>query len=86
MLDLEINVLKVYQLLKRKMISKYFLGVIYDQNTQSNLIIINNKADIFELSFLFYGATITRTPLLNISVSGKISRFLYYNLLIVSVT
>ena len=38
---------------------------------ESNLSIINNRADILGLLFLDDGATIFITPLLNILVSGK---------------
>ena len=71
-IDFSINVLKFYQPPNRKLISKDLLGVIHDQNMERNLILIKKETDIFGLFFLGDGATISRIPLLNILVSGKI--------------
>ena len=70
-LYLAINVSKCYQSPNRNLISKDILGVIYDQNTESNLSLIKKESDIYELLFLGDGATISRIPLLNILVSEK---------------
>ena len=43
---------------------------------------ISREAEILVLSFLWDGATIIRTPLLNILVSGVNILVLFYNLLI----
>ena len=55
----------------KNLISKYILDVSHDQNMESNLILITKESDIFGLLLLGDGATIYRTPLLNILVSGK---------------
>ena len=71
-LDLERNVSKCYQPPNRKLISKDLMGVIYDQNMERKLSFIRKDSDIFGLLFLGDGTNISRIPLLNILVSGKI--------------
>ena len=71
-LDLARTVSKCYQPPNRKLISKDILDVIHDQNMERNLSLIEKESDIFGLLFLGDGATISRVPLLNILVSGKI--------------
>ena len=69
-IGLERNVSKGYQLPNKKLISKDLLGVIHDQNMESNLRLIKEESDIFRCVFLCDGATISSIPLLNILVSG----------------
>ena len=71
-LELAITVSKSYQSPNRNLISKDLLDVIHDQNMESNLSLIEKESDIFGFLFLGDGATISRAPLLNILVSGKI--------------
>ena len=71
-LDLARNVSKCYQPPNRKLIPKDLLYVIHDQNMERNLSLIKKESDIFGLLFLGDGAIISRIPLLNILVSGKI--------------
>ena len=66
-----------YQPPNRKLISKDLLDVIHYQNMESNLSLIEKESDIFGLLFLGDGATISRVPLLNILVSGKIFQYPY---------
>ena len=70
-LDLARTVSKISQPPNRKFIYKDLLGFIHDQNMKRNLSLIKQESDIFGLSFLSNGATISRIPLLNILVSGK---------------
>ena len=72
MLEVARIVSKCYQPPNRKLISKDFLDVIHDQNIERNLRLIKNESDIVGLLFIGDGATISRVPLLNILVSGKI--------------
>ena len=81
-LDLSRTVSKCYQLPNRKLISKDLLDLIHDQNMERNLSLIKKESDIFGLLFVGDCATISRIPLLNIFVSGKIFQYPYYNLLI----
>ena len=71
-MELAITVSKCYQPPNIKLISKDLLDVIHDQNMERNLNLIEKESDIFGLLFLGDGATISRVPLLNILVSGKI--------------
>ena len=71
-LDLAKTVSRFYQPPNRKLVSKDLLDVIHDNNTERNLSLIKKESDIFGLLFLGDGATISRIPLLNILVSGKI--------------
>ena len=71
MLDLEINMSKGYQNIKRKRIPKDIMDKIHDKNTESNLILIKKESYIFGLLFIGDGAIMSRTPMLNILVSGK---------------
>ena len=71
-LELARTVSKCYQPPNRKLISKDLLDVIHDQNMEKNLSLIKKDSEIFGLLFLGDGATISRVPLLNILVSGKI--------------
>ena len=68
---MEINVSKCYQPPNRKLISKYLLGVIHDQNMEMKLSLTKKDSDIFGLLFIGDGATISINPLMNILVSGK---------------
>ena len=70
-MDLACNVSKGYNPPNRKLISKDPLVVIHDQNTKIKLTHIKKEADLFGLLFLVDGTTISRTPLLNILVSGN---------------
>ena len=69
-LDLAINVSSFYQPPNRNIVSMYLLDVIHDQNMERNLILIKKESDIFGLLFMGDSSTISRTPLLNILVSG----------------
>ena len=71
-LDFSRTVSKSYQPPNRKLIYKDILDVIHDQNIERNLILIKKGSDIFGLSFIGAGDTISRIPLLNILVLGKI--------------
>ena len=71
-LELARTVSKFYQSPNRKLISKDLLDVIHDQNMERNLSLIEKESSIFGLLFIGDGATISRIPLLNILVSGKI--------------
>ena len=71
-LGLERTVSKCYQPPNRNLISKDLLDVIHDQNMETNVSLIEKESDIFRLLFIGDGATISRVPLLNILVSGKI--------------
>ena len=71
-LELSRTVSKCYQPPNRKLISKDLLGVIHDQNMESNLSLIGKEYDIFVLLYLGDGAKISRIALLNILVSRKI--------------
>ena len=71
-LELARTVSKCYQLPNRKLIYKDLLGVIHYQNMERKFILIKKDSDIFVLLFLGDGVTISRVPLLNILVSGKI--------------
>ena len=73
-LDFARNVSKYYQPPNRKLVSKYLLDVIYDQDMERNLILIKKESDIFELLCIDDGATISKIPILNMLVSGKISQ------------
>ena len=68
---------KCYQPPNRNLISKDLLDVIHDQNMERNLSLIEKESEIFGLLFLRDGATISRVPLLNILVSGKIFPWQY---------
>ena len=70
-LELARTVSKCYQSPNRKLISKYLLDVIHDQNMKRNLSLIDKQSEIFGLLFLGDGATISRVTLLNNLVSGK---------------
>ena len=70
-LDLERNVSNCSQPPKRNLIFKDILDIIYDQNMEMNLILIQRDSDIFGLLSLGDGDTFSRLPLLNILVSGK---------------
>ena len=61
-----------YQPPNRKLISNDLLDVIYDQNTERNLSLIEKESEIFGLLFLGDGATISRVPLLNIRSESPI--------------
>ena len=50
-IDLVINVSKIYQPTKRKLISKDILDVIHDQNTERNLSLIKRESDIVGFYF-----------------------------------
>ena len=71
-LELARTVSKCYQPPNRKLISKDILDAIHDHNMERNLILIEKESEIFGFLFLVDGATISRVPLLNILVSGKI--------------
>ena len=60
------NFSKTYIPPNGKITSKELLDVIHEQNTNRDSAMIKKEADIFGLSFLGYGATIIRLPLLNI--------------------
>ena len=64
------------------MIINNLLDEIHDNYMERNLSFIKKESDIFGLLFLGDGANISIIPLLNISVSRKILRELYYNLFI----
>ena len=76
-LELARTVSKCFQPPNIKLISKDLLDVIHDQNMERNLSLIEKESNIFGLLFLRYGSTITRVPLLNILVSGKIIQWQY---------
>ena len=63
-LDLARNVSKWHNLPNTKIIYKYILDVINDQNIKNNLNMINKEVYVF-------GTTVFRTPLLKILFSGK---------------
>ena len=65
------NASKGYNHPNIKLIAKDLLDVIHDQNMQRNLSMIKKESDIVGLFFLSDGATISRTTLLKILVSGK---------------
>ena len=71
-LDLARNVSTVYQHPNRNIIPKDLLDLINDYNMDRNLSFIKRESDFFGFIFLGDGATISRIPLLNILVSGKI--------------
>ena len=71
-LDLARTVSKSYQPPNRKLISNNTLDVIYYQNMERNLSLIEKESDISGLLFIGDGATISIIPLLNILVSVKI--------------
>ena len=71
-LELARTVSKFYQPPNRNIISKDLLDVIHDQNMERNSSLIKKESDIFGLSFLGDGDNISRIPLLNILVSGRI--------------
>ena len=71
-LELARTVSKCHQYPNRKLIYKDILDVIHDQNMERNLSLIEKESDISGLLFIGDGATISRVPLLNILVSGKI--------------
>ena len=75
-LDLELNVSKCYKPQNRKLISKDILDIIHDQSMEGNLSLIKKGSDIFGFLFLGDGANISRIPLLNILVSGKIFQYI----------
>ena len=64
MLELARTVSKCYQPPNRNLVSKDLLDVIYDQNMERNLSLIEKESEIFGLLFLGDGATISRVPLL----------------------
>ena len=66
------NLSNIYQLPKKRSISKDLLDFIYDQNMKSTLSLINIESNIFGLIFLGDGSTVSRILLLNILVSGEI--------------
>ena len=72
MLDLARTVSKCYQPPNRKLRSKDILDVIHDQNMERNLSLIKKESDIFGFLFICDGENMSRIPLLNILVSGKI--------------
>ena len=76
-LDLARTVSKCYQPPNRKLISKDLLDVIHDKNMERNLSLIKKESDIFGLLFLGDGENISRIPLLNILVSGRIFQYPY---------
>ena len=76
-LELAITVSKCYQPPNRNLISKDLLDIIHDQNMESNLSLIEKESDIFEFLFQGDGATISRIPLLNFLVSGKMFQYPY---------
>ena len=76
-MELARNVSKCYQPPKRKLISKYILDVIHDHNMERNLSLIKKESGILGFLFLVDGATISRVPLLNILVLGKIFQYQY---------
>ena len=84
--DLARTMPKLYQPPNRKLTSKDLLGIIHDQNMESNLSSILKESDIFLLVFLGDGATISRIPLLNILVSRKNIPVQYYTFLITRAT
>ena len=71
-LDLAINVSKIYQPPNRNFTSKDLLGVIRYQNMEKKLSLIKKGWDIFGFLFIGNGITISIIPLLKILVSGKI--------------
>ena len=71
-LYLVINISEGYMYPNRNIIYNYVIDYISKHNTQRNLSMIKREADIFGFLFLGGIATISRTPLLNILVSGKI--------------
>ena len=71
-LDLARTVSKCYQPPNRRIRSKDILDVIHDQSMERNLSLIKKESDIFGLLFLGDGDKVSRIPLLNILVSGKI--------------
>ena len=62
-LELAITVSKFYQPPNRKLIYKDLFDVIYYQNMERNLSLIEKEYDIFGLLFLGDGAKISRVPL-----------------------
>ena len=71
-LELARTVSKFYQPPNRKLISKDLLDVIHNHKMERNFSLIKKESDILELLFKEDGATISRIPLLNILVSGRI--------------
>ena len=69
-LDLSINLSKVYNNPRRNLISRDLLDVIHNQNMQSKLIMINSK-QIFWFSFGGGGAKISRYRLLKLFILSK---------------
>ena len=55
----------------RKLLSKELLDFICEQNMKRNLSMIKKEADIFGCLFLGDGATVSRSPLLNILATRK---------------
>ena len=68
---MERYVSKVYNAPNRNIIFKDLLYVIHDQNIQRNLSMRNKESENLGLLFIGDGATISRTSLLNISVSAQ---------------
>ena len=64
------NVYKDYNPPNINIIVKDLLDVIHNDNMKSNLVMINNEADILRLLFLCDCVKISITPLLNILVLG----------------
>ena len=69
-MELAINILKVYNPSKINSFSKYLLDVIHEQNIKSKLSMVKKGEDSFWYLSIGYGATISRTSLLNILVYG----------------
>ena len=69
-LYLERTVFKIYNPSHKKLIAKYVLDFIHDQNIQKNLSIIKNEAKMFGVLFIGDGATISKTALLKMLFSG----------------
>ena len=70
-LELSRNISKTCIPPNRKLISKELLDVIHEHNMKRNLAMIKNEAEIFGLSFLGDGGTISRFTLLNMLYSAK---------------
>ena len=55
------------------------IGIIYEGNVKSNLIIIAKEVSILGILFIGCGAIVLRYPLLNILLYRKMFQWIYYN-------
>ena len=70
-MDFVRNLSTFYNPPDRNFVAKYLLDFIHEHNMKMNLYVISKEADLFGLLLLWYSATIYRSTLLNILVSGK---------------